>query len=389
MFRRLGCIALAGLSLVAGCKNAAKVTDKPIAVDLSATERAKVDRPFAERLNRTGQEIMVCGQLYHIGAPVVLWTDPGGYDAYRTERRFAPWREASYAATTRAAATRPNITDDAARYGLREFDHHRQPMLTPEELERVRGGGWDLPLLQRVVDQFVMHYDVCGVSRTCFMVLHDMRGLSVQFMLDIDGTIYQTMDLKERAWHATVSNSRSIGIEIANMGAYSTKESLAPLQQWYSKDAKGQTYITVPERLNGGGVRVPGTYRPARNDLVVGTINGTTYRQYDLTPQQYDSLIKLTAALSVIFPQITLDYPRDAQGKLLMDQLSPEQFDHYKGVLGHWHVQKEKQDPGPAFQWDTVIEGARKIVGTRPKYTGPIAPPTTRPVTRPTITASR
>ena len=92
--------------------------------------------------------------------------------------------------------------------------------LTDEEIERVRGGGWDLPLLQRVVDQFVIHFDVCGTSRQCFKVLQDMRGLSVHFMLDLDGTIYQTLDLKERAWHATSSNSRSVGIEIANIGAY-------------------------------------------------------------------------------------------------------------------------------------------------------------------------
>ena len=51
-------------------------------------------------------------------------------------------------------------------------------------------------------------------------MLHDLRGLSVHFMLDLDGTIYQTLDLKEGAWHATVANGRSIGIEIANIGAY-------------------------------------------------------------------------------------------------------------------------------------------------------------------------
>jgi len=38
----------------------------------------------------------------------------------------------------------------------------------------------------------------------CFKVLHDHRDLSVHFMLDLDGTIYQTLDLKERAWHATI-----------------------------------------------------------------------------------------------------------------------------------------------------------------------------------------
>ena len=39
---------------------------------------------------RRGDEIVVAGQLVHTGTPVVLWMDPGGYDAYRVERRFSP-----------------------------------------------------------------------------------------------------------------------------------------------------------------------------------------------------------------------------------------------------------------------------------------------------------
>ncbi len=49
-----------------------------------------------EQLERTGDEIMVCGQLFHTTAPVVLWLDPGGYDAYRTDRRFGPIEKASW-----------------------------------------------------------------------------------------------------------------------------------------------------------------------------------------------------------------------------------------------------------------------------------------------------
>src|SRR5688572_17939589 len=110
------------------------------------------------RLERTGDEIVVAGQLFHTGAPVVLWTDPGGYDAYRTERRFAPYEESSYRATTRAAATRPKQIgiDSPNRYGLRES------ALTEEQRELVRGGGWPLALLQDNADQFVIHYDVAG-----------------------------------------------------------------------------------------------------------------------------------------------------------------------------------------------------------------------------------
>ena len=159
---------------------------------------------------RQGDEIVVAGQFVHTGTRVVLWMDPHGYDAYRVERRFSPIDKADWESSQ---ADNRSLTSPA-RY------NRRSNGLSKEEIERVRGGGWDLPLLQRVVDQFVIHFDVCGTSRQCFKVLQDGRDLSVHFMLDLDGTIYQTLDLKERAWHATTSNSRSVGIEIANMGAY-------------------------------------------------------------------------------------------------------------------------------------------------------------------------
>lgn len=340
-------VAVAVLLLMAGCSTSRTQTPQRLPGDVPKV---------GQRLPRTGQEIMVAGQLFHVGAPVVLWTDSGGYDAYRVERRFAPYAESGWEPTTRVAATQPDrVPESPNRYGL------RASVLTDDEIEQVRGGGWPLELLQQKVTQFVIHYDVCGTSQRCFYVLHDLRGLSVHFMLDIDGTIYQTLDLKERAWHAGSANSQSVGIEIANMGAYGTNESLAPLDEWYERDANGRTYITIPERFGDGGVRVPGTYRPARNELIVGEIHGRRLRQYDLTPQQYDSLIKLTAALTTVLPEIKLDYPRDEQGKLLLRALSPDELKSYKGLLGHWHVTDQKVDPGPAFQWDAVIEGARKL----------------------------
>ncbi len=303
--------------------------------------------------SRRGDEIMVAGQLVHTGTKIVLWMDPGGYDAYRVERRFSPFDKADWAdshAEVRSLTT-PN------RYNMRTKE------LTPEEIERLRGGGWDLPTLQKVVDQFVIHFDVCGTSRTCFKVLQDDRDLSVHFMLDLDGTIYQTLDLKERAWHATTSNSRSVGIEIANMGCYDPKEK-NPLSQWYAKDADGKTRITIPKRFGDGGIRTPGFVgHPARPDLVRGVVQGEDMVQYDFTPEQYRALIHLTAALTKIFPKLKCDYPRDAQGKLITHKLSDEELQNYHGVLGHYHVQTNKTDPGPAFQWDLVINGARELTG--------------------------
>ena len=308
--------------------------------------------PVGQPEPRSGDEIVAAGRIFHTGTPVVLWMDPGGYDAYRVERRFAPLEESSWADSSvgEHKLKTPN------RYNLRHAG------LTAEQIEQVRGGGWDLPLLQSVVDQFVIHFDVAGTSRTCFKVLQDDRDLSVHFMLDLDGTIYQTLDLKERAWHATTSNDRSVGIEIANIGAYPINGT-NPLAQWYQKDSDGGTRITLPARYGDGGFRTPHFVgHPARPDPVVGVIQGETLEQYDFTPQQYAALTKLTATLCRVFPKIQCRYPVDAQGRLIPHKLPDPELKAYEGVLGHYHIQTNKDDPGPAFDWDRVIGGARLLL---------------------------
>jgi len=301
---------------------------------------------------RTGDEIVVAGQFVHTGTRVVTWMDPGGYDAYRVERRFSPIDRADW----QHSQAEVKEMDMPNRYNLRRAG------LSDEEIERVRGGGWDLPLLQRVVDQFVIHFDVCGTSRQCFKVLQDMRDLSVHFMLDLDGTIYQTLDVKERAWHATISNSRSVGIEIANMGAYPVN-GRNPFAQWYAKEPDGQTRITIPKKYGGGGILTRNFVgHPARPEPIIGMIQGKELIQYDFTPQQYEALIKLTAALCKVLPKIKCDYPKDAAGHLIRQKLPDAELETYEGVLGHFHIQTNKVDPGPAFQWDYVIGDARRLL---------------------------
>ena len=52
-------------------------------------------------------------------------------------------------------------------------------------------------------------------STQCQKVL-DKRGISVHFLIDNDGTIYQTLDLQHAAYHAGNVNRKSVGVEIAN-----------------------------------------------------------------------------------------------------------------------------------------------------------------------------
>jgi N-acetylmuramoyl-L-alanine amidase len=308
---------------------------------------------------RKGDEIVAAGQFFHTGTPVVLWMDPGGYDAYRVERRFVPYDESDF------ESSRPNLDSPGTpnRYDIRDRN------LTPAQLERVRGGGWDLPTLQSNVDQFVLHFDVAGLSRTCFKTLQDTRDLSIHFMLDLDGTVYQTLDLKERARHATIANTRSVGIEIANLGSYGATEN-SPLANWYKKDAKGRTIITLPKQGGPPPQRTPHfVARPVRRELVAGEVQGRELSQYDFTRQQYRSLAKLTAALCTVFPRLTCDYPREADGKLMTHKLPAEMFRQYHGVLGHYHIQTNKVDPGPALQWDYVIGEARRLMKLPPQRT--------------------
>ena len=298
--------------------------------------------PPGRPLERAGDEIVVCGQLFHTGAPVVLWLDPGGYDAYRAHCRFDPQRW---------EPTRP-VSSAPVRYG--SFRRH-----LPDDLPRqVVEEGWTVERLARCVDLFVYHYDACGTSRRCFRVLHDIRGLSVHFMLDVDGTIYQTLDVKERAWHAGQANDRSVGVEIANIGAYAE---LARLEQWYARDEDGRWRLSFPDDFADAGWRTPDFVpRPARNEPIRGEINGRRLVQFDLTDAQYESLIKLTAALCRVLPGITPDYPRDADGRLLTRAMSADELAAYRGLLGHYHVTTRKVDPGPAFDWERVVAGVRR-----------------------------
>jgi N-acetylmuramoyl-L-alanine amidase len=305
---------------------------------------------LGERVERRGDEIVACGQLFHTTAPVKLWTDPGGYDAYRLDHRFGPLAE-------RVRGQEEKMPEPLRRFAARGVD------MTPEQREQVRGGGWDLPLLQDKVDQFVIHFDVCGSSQKCFEVLHDQRGLSVQFMLDIDGTIYQTLDLKEGAWHATKANGRSIGIEIANVGTFKPGNQGQGLAgRWYAQGPDGKTRMTLPDPKLVPTLAAGSVLRPDRDQPIAGVIQGENYAQYDLTPQQYESLTKLTATLCKVFPKIKCDYPKDAQGALIPKALPDDDYARYQGILGHYHVQTNKNDPGPAFQWDRLIGGAKKLM---------------------------
>ncbi len=319
------CVALALTLPLGGCKK---------------EEAPSAPPPVAQTRPALGTTIVAAGERFDIGTPVMLWSDPGGYDAYREDLSFGP---------DQPVPAGVELAKPGKRYETREAR-------TRTLGDAVARNGWTLENLRGQIDQFVLHYDACGCSKRCFRILHDIRRLSVHFMLDLDGVIYQTLDLKERAWHASDANDRSVGIEIANLGARRDAEQFDP---WYARDGQGP-YAIFPRWVGDPGIWTPDfVARPTRPDMIRGTINNRTAMQYDLTDEQYAALVKLTAGLIHVFPKITLTVPRGPDGNIAMDMLSRAAFRRYTGLIAHWHIDKQKYDPGPAFDWDRLTAGVR------------------------------
>lgn len=307
-------LALSALGLAGAC-----------AVPRPRTSGAEPPLEPAPQAPAAASAIVVCGEHHEIHTPVVLWSDAGGYDATSTALRF------------------PDDAPAEPPQGLRYA-----PGRTRSDGASVAADG-DRAALGRVVDQFVLHYDACGTSRRCFQVLHDRRGLSVHFLLDLDGTLYQTLDLLHTGWHARQANARSIGVEIAHPGAFAPDS--GDLERWYTIDDQGPRLV-LPETIGPSGLRTPAfVARPRRREPVRGRVQGRELVQYDYTPEQYRALWFLCLGLNRLFPRLPLTVPRDARG-LVRDRVLPgPEFERFRGILGHHHVSAEKTDPGPAFDW--------------------------------------
>lgn len=278
-----------------------------------------------------GQSIVVCGERIPINAPVVLWSDPGGFDAYVEGPVFA--------------AEGPRG---------RRYTPGRDWASNPSEISR--------EVLAERIDLFMLHYDACGFSQRCFRLLQDERVLSAHFMLDVDGTLYQTLDLRDQAWHGRFTNSRSIGIEMANMGVYdpnSPDGDPYSKRDWYVRD-DGRLRFRPPAEFGQPPIRRRGPFFAARNEPVRGRVHGTEFEQVDYTPEQYETLVKLTVALRRVFPRIALDAPRDAAGRVRTDMLTRAEVDAFSGIIGHGHITTERNEPGPAFDWERYFEQVRR-----------------------------
>jgi N-acetylmuramoyl-L-alanine amidase len=333
--RRQALLAL--LALAAACALAWNLSRRGEVAEARSTEAAAP--PFVP-----GTALLAAGERLEAGTPIILFEDPVGFDAYAL-RCFS---------VNQPHPIESDGTGPLERYG------RRTPRGLDARSERaVREGGWNLGLLQRQIRALVLHYDAVGTSTRCFRALHDRRGLSCHFLLDLDGTIYQTLDLREAAWHAKPVNDWTIGVEIANLGASPTPRTFGA---WYVAEGDS-VVIRPPAAVQPGRQFRDIVLRPRRPEPVAGSIHGQRFVQYDFTPEQYLSLARLAAALNRHFPRIRLEVPRDARGEVLKTVLPPAARDAFEGILGHFHVSRDKYDPGPAFDWSGFLAASRALAG--------------------------
>ena len=257
--------------------------------------------------------IVVCGEKFDIGTRVVLWDEPGGLNGYDTSA-------STYWTKDRKTGKSKKVTIKGKRYGKRRL------LLKPT-----------LPYLQKVVNQFVIHHSGLYRSVTTQKVLHD-RGLSCQFILDDDGTLYQTMDAKERAWHAGYNNQRSVGVEI---------DSRAVANRF--PDA----YSEKNQKRHGVG--------PRRK--FVDMIHGRAMNGYEYSDGQYQTLIRLTKVLAEVFPLMKtpeglydVDFPRDSNGEIIKTEIL-KPLEH-KGFIKHFQITDGKIDP-ISLDFERLLEGVK------------------------------
>ena len=246
------------------------------------------------------------------------------------------WREPPYWDATREVC-QPTITDSRPPCLPGGMPYGKLPMGPYTKRysfrPRLRHYGMNPPYeaVKASIRQFVVHHDGCNSSDMCFSVLQNERGLSVHFLLDNDGTIFQTIDLGLMAYHASEWNIDSIGVELCNRGD-ANKE-----PNYYSS----------------------GRFGPKRHTKTC-KINGHAINAFDYTDEQKDSFVKLCRALSRLLPNLPAEFPQATPGKQHWGTIPKDQSMRFAGYIGHYHLWDQKWDPGP-FEFEDFC---RKLRGS-------------------------
>ncbi len=168
---------------------------------------------------------------------------------------------------------------------------------------------------RRPIRLFVNHWDVCLNSKSCHRVLNN-RGISVHFLIDNDGTIYQTLDMQHGAFHAghQRTNRSSVGVEISN--AFYPK-----YQEWYNRNGYGERPLVKGAMVHGRELETFMDFYPIQIEAVKAlwkAVDGCTDIQFQ-TPLDENDHTSTRYELRVV-------------------------YGNYQGIVSHYHCSKRKID---------------------------------------------
>ena len=168
---------------------------------------------------------------------------------------------------------------------------------------------------KRNIRLFVNHWDVCLNSKSCNDILN-RSGISVQFLIDNDGTIYQTMDMQHGAWHAGSErvNRASVGVEISN--AFYPKYA-----DWYVQNGYGE--------------------RPMVDDAWVNGVKLDPFMGF--YPEQIEAAKALWKAVASA-SNVKLKTKLNQFGKVSTKYEKEIVYGKFEGVISHYHCYKGKID---------------------------------------------
>ncbi len=202
----------------------------------------------------------------------------------------------------------------------------------------------ELARLKDAVNKIVLHTDVCRTGADCFRALAE-QGLSSHFIIDWDGTIYQTCDPMHTCLHAGEVNKLSIGFDLNNV-----------LPNLATKGYSSVTYAGEMAMVPGvTGIDDPQSpyYRPRGTKRKV--INRIDCMSYGYCDAQYTSFLAVLKALLKVLPSVKPYPPMDESGQVILGVI--DDFLGFSGIMAHWHISATRWDPGPEFDWDRMVAG--------------------------------
>ena len=173
------------------------------------------------------------------------------------------------------------------------------------------------------IDLAVLHATYTTTALERFVRLSHSAE-DAHFLIDWDGTIYQTLDLSLVARHTgnETLDRRSIAIEL-----------VSPVMQ----DA-------APLPNEAKGIKRPMSQRVRVQDKLV--------RAWGYTAPQMASLKTLLTDLVRLLPDLESTFP--GENDVPMAQLKSSERDTIRGIIGALHIKGDDIAPGPGFEWQDL-----------------------------------